>query len=63
MTTVENIDIANLDKDMTVEQFLKKQCDEQIQRLRKHSEDLVKQFESESQEVRKKLVQRLAPPK
>lgn len=55
----ENIDVSNIDDDTTVEEFLTKQCNEQIERLKKHSEELVQQFQTESAAVRAKLVQRL----
>lgn len=60
-TSNENIDLSNIDDEITVEEFLTKQCQEQIDRLKKHSEDLVKQFQAESAEVREKLVKKLSP--
>lgn len=58
-TQVENIDLSNISDDITVEEFLTKQCQEQIDRLKQHSEDLIKQFQAESSEVREKLVKKL----
>ena len=58
-TSNENIDFSNIDDEITVEEFLTKQCQEQIDRLKMHSEDLVKQFQAESAEVREKLVKKL----
>lgn len=55
----ENIDVSTIDDNITVEEYLTKQCNDQIERLRKHSEELVEQFKSESAAVRSKLVQRL----
>lgn len=55
----ENIDVSTIDENITVEQYLTKQCNDQIERLRKHSEELVEQFKNESAAVRAKLVQRL----
>lgn len=60
MSNTEGIDIATLDPDMTVEEFLRKQCNDQISRLKEHAEQLVDQFKSESAEVREKLVKSLA---
>ena len=62
MSSQENIDLSNISDETTVEEYLKMQCDKQIERLKKHSEDLVTQFEKESAEVREKLVQRLGSP-
>ena len=59
--TNENIDLSNIDDEITVEEFLTKQCQGESDRLKKHSEDLVKQFQAESAEVREKLVKKLSP--
>jgi len=56
MATIEEIDPNSLGPDMTVEDFLKKQCDDQITRLKNHAEKLVEQFQNEAKEVREKLV-------
>jgi hypothetical protein len=61
MASLENIDVANLDDNITVEEYLKQQCNAQIERLRKHAGELVSQFQAEAAEVREKLVKRLAP--
>jgi CRISPR/Cas system CMR subunit Cmr4 (Cas7 group RAMP superfamily) len=63
MSASENIDLTNVDDTTTVEEYLKQQCNQQIERLKHHSDDLVRQFQAESAEVRQKLVQRLVPPK
>ena len=55
----DNIDVSSIDENITVEEYLIKQCNDQIERLRKHSEELVEQFKNESAAVRSKLVQRL----
>ena len=57
----ENIDLSNIDPEMTVEDFLRKQCNDQIEKLKEHAEQLVQQFQNESAEVREKLVQKLQP--
>lgn len=59
MSGKENIDVSNIDPEMTVEDYLRKQCTDQIERLKEHAEQLVQQFQQESAEVREKLVQRL----
>ncbi|EAX99265.1 hypothetical protein TVAG_112810 [Trichomonas vaginalis G3] len=59
MSTKENIDLSNVNPDMTVEDYLRKQCNNQIDRLKEHAEQLVQQFQQEAAEVREKLVQRL----
>jgi hypothetical protein len=51
-----------LDESITVEEYLKQECDRQIERLRKHADDLMQQFQAESALVRQKLVQRLTTP-
>jgi hypothetical protein len=61
MEAFENIDLSNVDENITVEEYLKQQCSIQIERLRKHADDLVHQFQAESSDVREKLVKRLAP--
>jgi hypothetical protein len=61
MASLENIDVANLDDNLTVEEYLKQRCNAQIERVRKHADDLVRQFQAEAAEVREKLVKRLAP--
>jgi predicted transcriptional regulator len=61
MTALENIDLDNLDENITVEEYLKQECNVQIERLRKHADDLVRQFQAESADVRERLVRRLAP--
>jgi polyhydroxyalkanoate synthesis regulator phasin len=57
----ENIDFSNLDDQVTVEEYLKQECDHQIERLRRHADDLVRQFQKESDEVKEKLFQKLKP--
>ncbi|EAY03632.1 hypothetical protein TVAG_161710 [Trichomonas vaginalis G3] len=59
MSGKENIDVSNIDPEMTVEDYLRKQCNDQIERLKEHANQLVQQFQQESAEVREKLVQRL----
>ena len=54
------INFDNIDPNITVEEFLKLQCQEQIERIKKHSEELIKQFEEESAQIRQKLVSRLS---
>jgi predicted transcriptional regulator len=61
MSRLENIDLDNLDANITVEEYLKHKCNVQIERLRKHADDLVRQFQAESADVRGRLVRRLAP--
>jgi hypothetical protein len=61
MSANENLDLTNIDETTTVEEYLKQQCNQQIDRLRRHSDDLVRQFQTEAAEVRQKLVHRLAP--
>jgi hypothetical protein len=61
MASSETIDLANMDGTLTVEDYLKQQCNQQIDRLRRHSEDLVRQFQAEAVEVRQKLVRQLSP--
>lgn len=65
MTTQQQsfeINLENLDPNITVEDFLKLQCQQQIDRVKKHSEELIKQFQEESAIVREKLVARLSVP-
>lgn len=59
MSTSESVIPADIDPEITVEDFLKQQCNEQIERLRNHAEQLIQQFQAESAEVREKLVERL----
>ena len=58
---MEEINLQDIDPDITVEEYLRKQCDTQIERLKQHTEQLLQQFKSESQEVREKLVYSLQP--
>jgi hypothetical protein len=61
MSALENIDLDNLDENITVEEYLKQECNVQVERLRRHADDLVQQFQAEAADVREKLVRRLAP--
>lgn len=55
------IDVASLDPTITVEQFLRKKCDDEIAKLKEQADVLIQKFKEESAEVRKSLVQELGP--
>jgi hypothetical protein len=57
------IDVSGLDQEMTVEEYLKKECEQQIETLGKQSTELIERFQNESAQVREKLVERLASGK
>ena len=56
---VGKINPDEVDDKITVEEYLRKKCDEEIKRLQDHADELVEQFRSESSQVRENLAQKL----
>ncbi|KAJ3431824.1 hypothetical protein M0812_20748 [Anaeramoeba flamelloides] len=46
---LENFNVTQEERELTVEEFLRKRCQEEIERIHTHSEQLVEKFLKESQ--------------